>query len=1193
MALRESPRTTPRRAKRRTGEKRSRLGWFTALALLVLVGAYLGVLEISRPHVSGDRLRLDTFVDLAERGRLRDAKVLNVDSYLVGTYLREDESVAEYNAPYLKESQERLVDILLENRVPTTVDQQTLKRLAQLAGLMLPGFILIVLFVYLILSSRRGTGLFKVRSGARRVRPEPGGVTFADVAGQDEAVAELREVQGFLSDPERFALLGAEVPKGVLLYGPPGCGKTLLARALAGEAGANFYSISGSDFVELYVGVGAARVRDLFKEARENAPAVIFIDELDSIGRARSTGAALLHHSEQEQALNQILAEMDGFSNSDGVIVLAATNRPDILDPALLRPGRFDRTVGLERPDEDARLAILKVHAQGKRLGPDVDLAHVARKAVGLTGADLAGVVNEGAMLAARAGLEHIGHKQLEDALRWVLAAPERQRRLSMRERSAARRFATDQEKVTFADVAGQEVALEELREIRGYLAEPEKYAGLGAQIPRGVLLYGPPGCGKTLMARALAGEVNAAFFSISGPELLERYVGVGASRIRDLFAEARQMAPAIIFIDEIDTLGRSRVPSTPDELSGSSGQDEALNQILAEMDGFSPNQGVIVLAATNRADVLDPALLRPGRFDRSIGLEFPTEEGRLAILTLHAKGKVLAPDADLTAIASRAHGLTGADLANVMNEAALLAARRDRDAVAQGDLQESLQRVLRAPDRQRRLSSRARSVGRRFSADERVTFADVAGVDDAIEELRDVKDYLAAPERFAEIGAIPPRGILLSGAPGCGKTLLARAVAGEANAAFISAAASEFVQFWVGQGASRVRDLFAEARSMAPAIVFIDEFDAIGGHRTTATSGGSREYDQTLNQLLTELDGFEPRTAVVVMAATNRPDILDSALVRPGRFDRKVEISTPDRAGRRAILAVHARGKPLGPDVDLDALAGLSRGFSGADLAAILNEAALLALRRGSAEITMALVHEAIDRAYLGITSRTRLMTDEERRVVAYHEAGHALVARGVEGAAPPYKLTIAPRGRTLGHCVSVEAFDRVVYTRSHLMGRMATALGGWAAEKLVFGETGAGASSDIENARDLARRMVVEYGMSDQLGPLGAIEVATASNGHPAPPSEATVAAIRQLADQAFEKANAVLVANRVLLDRVAEALLERESLTALELEDVASAAGQPAPSNGAGNGANAGRGGSQGRRARVRDAPRPRSS
>ena len=1137
----------------RRREKKSRLGLWTAAVLLLLVAAFLGVLEMNRPRVGGDALRLDTFIDLAEHNRVKTARVLDFDSYAVGTYVSDDGTPRQYNAVYLKDTRSGLLDILLSNHIPTTIDQQTGKRIGTLAAYLLPGMALVVLFGYLILSSRRGTGLFKVRSGARRINAEPGGVTFADVAGQDAAVAELREITSFLADPARYVSVGAQVPKGVLLYGPPGCGKTLLARALAGEAGASFYSISGSDFVELYVGVGAARVRDLFKEARLNAPAVVFIDELDSVGRARGNVGVTTSHPEQEQALNQILAEMDGFSTSDGIIVVAATNRPDILDQALLRPGRFDRSVALERPDEPARLAILSIHAKGKRLDPDVDLADIATRAVGLTGADLASVMNEGALLAARADRVSIAHVDLDQALQRVVEGPERQRRLSMRDRSIGRR-ASEQEKVTFADVAGQDAAVAELREIGEYLAEPDRYAALGARVPRGVLLYGPPGCGKTLMARALAGETHAAFFHVGASEFVEMYTGQGASRVRNLFSEAKQMAPAIVFIDELDSLGRSRGGVKGDRRENEGEQQQSLNQILAELDGFSERQGVIVLAATNRPDVLDPALLRPGRFDRTVGLESPNEEARLAILSLHARGKALAADVSLRGIADRSHGLTGADLANVMNEAALLAARREKATIAQAELDDALQRTLEAPERQRRLSTRARSVGKRATAEGRVTFADVAGVDDAVTELADVTQFLSNPDRFAQMGAAPPRGILLSGPPGCGKTLLARAVAGEANAAFLSASAAEFVEVFVGEGAARVRDLFAEARSMAPSIVFIDEIDAVGGHRTTGSQNTERE--QTLNQILVELDGFEGRQAVIVIAATNRPDMLDAALVRPGRFDRRIELAMPDRAGRQAILALHASSKPLGDDVDLNVVAGLTQSFSGADLANVLNEAALLATRGGHAVISPDLVEQAIDRALLGISSRRHVMTLTERRSVAYHEAGHALVARSVDGGIPPYKLTIAPSGGTLGHCSLLDTHDRVVHSRSLLIARMATFLGGWAAEKLVLGETGSGAAGDLRKVNDIARRMVCEYGMSDEVGPLGSDATTDGEDAR----SPEVRRAIRALADEAHQTAVRILERDRVLLDGIAAALIERETLTAADIERLTSGSERP---------------------------------
>jgi len=864
--------------------KRSRLGLWAGLAIVVLVAGYAFVLIGSKPSVGGDRLRTDTFFRVVEAGRVQSAVILDQDAFITGTYSRDDGTQARYNTPHLRfSSRESLVDLLYQHGVQISIDPQWSKGLLNPAQLLIPVLILVVIFAYLIMSHRRRTGLFGIRSGARRVDGDSERVTFADVAGQDTAVTELKEIKAFLTDPQRFAAVGARVPKGILLFGPPGCGKTLLARAVASEAEASFYSISGSDFVELYQGVGAARVRDLFKEARQNAPAIVFIDELDSVGRRRGGRTADSGgNGEQEQALNQILAELDGFSPLEGIIVMGATNRPDVLDPALLRQGRFDRTIGLERPDENGRRAILEVHARSKPVDPEADLADVARRAVGLSGADLAGVMNEAALLAARADQRTIAAEHLEAALSRILEAPERQRRLSMRDRS------------------------------------------------------------------------------------------------------------------------------------------------------FSQTTG---------------------------------------------------------------------------NEA-------------------------------------------------RVSFDDVAGVEEALTELAEVREYLAEPERFVDMGARPPRGFLLVGPPGCGKTLLARAVAAEANAAFFSVAGTEFVEVFAGEGAGRVRDLFSEAKAVAPSIVFIDEIDAVGSRRGTDPQG-QREREQTLNQILVELDGFDARTGVIIMAATNRPEILDEALVRPGRFDRTITLDLPDRAGREAILRLHTANKRLAPALDLGAVAAMTAGFSGADLANVSNESALLATRRGVPEISMPIMEDAIDRVGNGVT-RARTIGDQDRAVVAYHELGHALVGLALPGARKPRKVSIVARGNALGATWHIDDADRLVHSKTVLIDQMGGLLGGRAAEQLVFGEPSSGAADDLARVSDLARRMVRELGMSETVGLLvftdGSSEDAARTMDEEA----------RRLVDQAYALAMSVLRAQRPTLDTAAQLLLERETLTSEELEDLLAAEGlgRPAP-------------------------------
>ena len=374
----------------------------------------------------------------------------------------------------------------------------------------------------------------------------------------------------------------------------------------------------------------------------------------------------------------------------------------------------------------------------------------------------------------------------------------------------------------------------------------------------------------------------------------------------------------------------------------------------------------------------------------------------------------------------------------------------------------------------------------RQVSKDEpKVTFADVAGCDEAVEELHEIKEFLQNPARFQAIGAKIPKGVLLYGPPGTGKTLLARAVAGEAGVPFFSISGSDFVEMFVGVGASRVRDLFEQAKAAAPSIIFVDEIDAVGRHRGAGLGGGHDEREQTLNQMLVEMDGFDARTGVIMIAASNRPDILDPALLRPGRFDRQIVVDRPDLEGRKAILEVHAKGKPLEPNVRLDVLARRTPGFTGADLANMMNEAALLAARRDLQLIGHAELEAAIDRVMAGPERKNRIMSEKEKLTIAYHESGHTLVGHVLEGTDPIHKVSIVARGRALGWTLALPTEDKYLRTRSELDDSMAMLLGGRTAEELVFGEITTGASDDIERCTDIARGMVTQYGMSDRLGP------------------------------------------------------------------------------------------------------------
>jgi len=467
------------------------------------------------------------------------------------------------------------------------------------------------------------------------------------------------------------------------------------------------------------------------------------------------------------------------------------------------------------------------------------------------------------------------------------------------------------------------------------------------------------------------------------------------------------------------------------------------------------------------------------------------------------------------------------------------------------------------------RVMNFGKSKAKRMSVDApKITFRDVAGVDEAVQELHEIKEFLENPKKFQSLGARIPKGVLLYGPPGTGKTLLARAVAGEAGVPFFSISGSDFVEMFVGVGASRVRDLFEQAKQSSPCIIFMDEIDAVGRHRGAGMGGGHDEREQTLNQLLVEMDGFEMKDNIILIAATNRPDILDPALLRPGRFDRQVVVDRPDRKGRKKILEVHTRGKPLGKEIDLDALAGQTPGFTGADLANLINEAALLTARSSHREISMEELEEGIMRVIAGPEKTTRVMSEKERLITAFHELGHAIVGHLLPNCDPVHKISIISRGQALGYTISLPTEDKFLTARAELTDTMAMTLGGRAAEEIVFSEITTGASNDLEKVTETAKQMVMRFGMSERLGP----RVFGHDRGQPflgrefsAEPDYSDEIAreiddeIRRIVEDAHQTAKDLLNEHREQLDRISKILLERETIDAKQF--VALLDGKPA--------------------------------